>query len=254
MDEMSQDSGNDGRAVIGLHGWFGSATAWQPLAAHLENSQFGYHFMDFRGYGSRAGASGRFTIAEAAADVLEFADELGLERFCLLGHSMGGSVMQRVYADAPERVRAMFGISPVPASGIPFDDATWELFRSAADSADVRRQIIDFTTGGRLEPRQLDAMVEHSVRNSEVPAVSAYLEAWASTDFHAEINGSRVPVKVLIGRNDPAVHAELIRSTFGQWYPHFDLIEFADAGHYAAEEVPQRTAEVIEEFLRDAAG
>lgn len=253
MDEMFQNSGNGERAVIALHGWFGSATAWQPLAACLENSEFDYHFMDLRGYGSRAGAPGRYTIAEAAADVLEFADRLGLERFCLVGHSMGGSVMQRVYADAPERVRAMLGISPVPASGIPFDEGTWELFHSAADSTDARRKIIDFTTGGSLEPRQLDAMVEHSERNSDAAAVSAYLEAWARTDFHSDIDGAEVPVKVLIGRNDPAVNAELIRSTFGQWYPRFDLVELAGAGHYAAEELPERTAEVIEDFLREVA-
>lgn len=252
MDERFQDSGE--RSVIALHGWFGSATAWQPLAARLQSSEFGYHFMDFRGYGSRAGAPGSYTIDEAAADVLEYADELGLERFCLLGHSMGGSVMQRVYADAPERVRAMFGISPVPASGIPFDEATWELFRAAANSADVRRKIIDFTTGGRLAAGQLDDMVEHSVRNSDATALAAYLQAWASTDFHSDIDGAEVPVKVLVGRNDPAVNAELIRSTFGQWYPRFDLIEFEDAGHYAAEEVPERTAEVIEDFLREVAG
>jgi pimeloyl-ACP methyl ester carboxylesterase len=33
------------------------------------------------------------------------ADELGLERFSLVGHSMGGTMMQRVYVGTPGRLR-----------------------------------------------------------------------------------------------------------------------------------------------------
>ena len=39
-----------------------------------------------------------------AADVLALADDLGLEQFQLLGHSMGGKVAIAVALEAPERV------------------------------------------------------------------------------------------------------------------------------------------------------
>lgn len=113
--------------VIGLHGWFGSATAWRPLLPHLDGSRFHYVFPDHRGYGARKSVVGEYSLVEAAGDVLALADELGFDRFSLVGHSMGGIVMQRVLADAPERVRALVGVSPVPASGVPFDDDGWQL-------------------------------------------------------------------------------------------------------------------------------
>lgn len=88
--------------------------------------------VDLRGYGEARDAGGSYTTAEGAEDVLALADRLGWERFSLIGHSMGGSVIQRALAAAPERVRRIAGVSPVPASGLPLPPEQWELFAAAA--------------------------------------------------------------------------------------------------------------------------
>ncbi len=245
-----QRVGEGGHAVIGLHGWFGSAKAWRPVWPHLDRDTFSYVFPDYRGYGARRGVAGQHTMAELAADVLEAADELSLERFSLIGHSMGGSVMQRVYADAPDRVRAMVGISPVPASGVPFDEQSWQLFSSAAAEPASRRAIIDFTTGNRLTGTWLDAMVAHSLQESDKDAFGDYLTAWGRTDFHADIEGSDIPIKVIVGEHDPALGEQTMRATFQQWYPRLDLDVFPNAGHYAIDEAPVALATVVERFLK----
>jgi pimeloyl-ACP methyl ester carboxylesterase len=236
--------------VIALHGWFGSGAAWAPLWPHLDGASFQYVFPDYRGYGERAGEAGEHTIAEAAADVVALADELGFERFSVVGHSMGGSVMQRVLADAPGRVRCLVGISPVPASGVPFDDDGWALFSGAAGEPGNRRAIIDFTTGNRLSGVWLDAMVEHSVRHSDREAFGNYLTAWARTDFHAEVAGNDVPVKVVVGEHDPALGEATMRATFAEHYPNLEIEVLANAGHYAMDETPVALATSIEAFLR----
>ncbi|HVV12933.1 alpha/beta hydrolase [Amycolatopsis sp.] len=241
--------GTGGHLVLALHGWFGSANAWENLIPHLDAEHFSYVFPDFRGYGARKEVPGEYTIAEAAGDVLALADELQAERFSLVGHSMGGSVMQWVYADAPERVRALVGVSPVPASGVPFDEQTWELFAGAAEDSANRKAIIDFTTGNRHPDAWLDGMVLHSEENSDRTAFAAYLQAWAKTDFHERIEGAEVPVKVIVGEHDPALGEQAMLATFAQWYPKLDLEVMPDAGHYAADEVPVTLANTIEVFL-----
>ncbi|NLU75951.1 alpha/beta hydrolase [Streptomyces sp. HNM0575] len=245
-----QRVGTGAHTVLVLHGWFGSSRSWQAVLPHLDRDAFSYVFLDYRGYGDRRGETGRYSVAEAAADVLTAADELGAERFSLLGHSMGGSVMQRVYADAPERVRALVGVSPVPAGGVPFDEQSWELFAGAADSPGNRRAIIDLTTGNRLTGTWLDAMVRHSLEHSDRDAFAAYLPAWARTDFHTEIKGAEVPVHVIAGRHDPALGEETMRATFGAWYPNLELEVFPDAGHYAMDECPVAFAGSVERFLK----
>src|SRR5215467_15896582 len=75
---------------MALHGWCGSARGWGSLPDYLDGSAFTYVFPDLRGYGGRRDVTGEFTMAEAAADALALADELGWERFAMIGHSMSG--------------------------------------------------------------------------------------------------------------------------------------------------------------------
>lgn len=241
--------GHGSRRVIALHGWFGSATGWGPLVKSLDLNAFTYAFIDYRGYGAMQGKGGPYTIAQIADDTLALADSLGWNSFALVGHSMGGLAIQQVLVTAPERVRALVGITPVPASGAPFDADGWKLFSSAADSADARRTIIDFTTGNRLCGAWLDRMVNHSLEHSDAAAFGAYLEAWSKTDISAAVKGRTLPVKVVVGAHDGALPEDFIRSTWAQFYPNCEIEVMANAGHYPMEETPVALASTLERFL-----
>src|ERR1700752_1950704 len=122
--------------VLALHGWFGDETTFDPMRDALTGDEFTYAFMACRGYGVSRQQRGDFTMKEIAADALALADALEWETFSLIGHSMGGRAMQRILADAPKRVEKMVGVTPVPASGVPFDAESWKLFEGAARSLD----------------------------------------------------------------------------------------------------------------------
>ncbi|MCO5967642.1 alpha/beta fold hydrolase [Actinoallomurus soli] len=235
--------------MIALHGWFGDRDAFAGIRPYLNGEAFTYAFPDYRGYGEARDVAGDHTLTEIAGDVIALADELGWEEFSLVGHSMGGTAMQRVMLDAPGRVRRMVGVSPVPASGVPFDDQAWGLFSGAAEEPANRRAIIDLTTGGRLPGAWLDAMVDTSLRVSTVPAFRAYLDAWARTDFHEEVVGNATPVLVIAGAHDPALSPDVMRATWLEWYPNAELVTFQDAGHYAMDETPLALVAEIERFL-----
>lgn len=242
--------GGGDRKVICLHGWFGSSNGWGGWPDIVDGDTFSYAFPDYRGYGSRRDAPGAYTLDEIAADTLAAADALGWSTFSLVGHSMGGTAMQRVYTQAPDRVDAMVGISPVPATGVPFDEETGALFSGAAEQDDNRYAIIDFTTGNRLSPTWVRQLVAHSVEHSTREAVGAYLTAWAQTDFSAEVAGSKVPVKVIVGEHDPALGASVMEQTFLEFYPDAELETLSNAGHYAMFETPVALVTSVEEFLR----
>jgi pimeloyl-ACP methyl ester carboxylesterase len=241
--------GTGPRHVLALHGWFGSAAGWGPFAELLDGDRYSVAFVDFRGYGARRGEPGAFTLAEIAADALAAADELGWSDFAVMGHSMGGSAMQRVLVDAPDRVRGLVGISPVPSTGVPFDEQGWQLFSSAAEDRGSRFAIIDLTTGNRLSSAWVDRMVQFSLDQSDVPAFAGYLEAWARTDFSAEVHGNPVPVLVVVGEHDPALGAPVMQQTFLEQYPNASLEVLPNAGHYAMFETPVALLTSVERFL-----
>lgn len=241
--------GRGPKRVLWLHGWFGSAAGWGPMVDSLNGDIFTHAFMDYRGYGARRLVPGEHSMAEIASDVLALADELGWAEFSLVGHSMGGMAIQRVLAQAPQRVRRLVGITPVPASGIPMDDADMAFFRSAALSLDARRAIIDLTTGKRLSGVWLEQMVQHSRANSSAEAFSNYLTAWTKTQVEAAVRGKTLPVQVIVGQHDPAITEALARSTWLSTYPNTRLQVMDNAGHYPMFETPVALATVVEQFL-----
>lgn len=236
--------------VLMLHGWFGDHTTFRPLRDALSLDDFTYASVACRGYGLSRHLTGDYSMQEISADVRELADKLGWGEFSLVGHSMGGMAIQRILADAPQRVRKLVAVTPVPASGVPFDADGWALFEGAAANLDNRRGIIDFSTGNRLSKAWIDHVARYSEETSDRAAFAAYLRAWAKTDFHADIAGKATPVKVIVGANDAALTAEIMKATYLAWYPNAELEVMANAGHYPMNETPVALATAIEGFLR----
>jgi pimeloyl-ACP methyl ester carboxylesterase len=242
--------GSGDHQVLAIHGWFGSARGWSSFPEFIDPSAFTYAFMDLRGYGDRKDVAGEFTVDEVAADALAVADDLGWDRFSVVGHSMGGKFAHRVLLAAPDRVRALVGLNPVPAGATPFDEQGWALFSGAADNPGNRAAIIDFTTGSKLTKTFINGVVQHSLDNSTVEAFAAYLQAWARSDFSAQAKvDTATPVKLIVGVNDPALSADVMEQTWRVFFPEAELTILPDAGHYPMFESPVSLATSIEEFL-----
>jgi pimeloyl-ACP methyl ester carboxylesterase len=242
--------GSGDRHVLALHGWFGSARDWGSFPGFIDRSAYTYVFMDLRGYGDRKEVAGDFTMDEAAADALAVADDLGWDAFSVVGHSMGGKVAHRLLLLAPDRVRGLVGLNPVPAGEVPFDDAGWALFSGAPDHPGNRAAIIDFTTGNKLTKTFINQVVQRSLDNSSVEAFRAYLQAWAKSDFSGQAKVDPVtPVKLIVGVNDPALGADVMEQTWRVTFPNAQLTILPDAGHYPMFEAPVSLATSIEEFL-----
>jgi len=239
--------------VLAVHGWFGSARGWGSLPDFLDRSTYTYAFMDLRGYGARKQVAGEFTIEEAAADAIALADELGWDRFSVVGHSMDGKVAHHMLLQAPDRVDRLVGLNPVPATAEPMDEQSWELFSVAPENAANRAAIIDFTTGNKLTTTFINHVVRHSLENSTVAASAAYLQAWAKSDFSGKVQpDTSTPVKVIVGVNDPALSASVMEQTWLVFFPEAEMTILPDAGHYPMFESPVSLATSIEEFLGHA--
>ncbi|AKN72218.1 alpha/beta hydrolase [Streptomyces sp. PBH53] len=242
--------GDGAHKVFAVHGWFADRSAYAAVLPDLDRTSFSYALVDLRGYGEALDATGAYTTAEAAVDLVELADRLGWERFSVIGHSMGGAVAQRLLAVAPQRVRRIAGVSPVPASGMPLAGEQAALFTEAAHRAEHRRTIIDVTTGGRRPAAWLDRMVARSLERSDTKAFRAWLDSWAGEDFSADVAGSEVPALAVAGALDPALSPEVMRQTWMSWYPRARLAVLPGAGHYAMDETPLELIRTVEDFLR----
>lgn len=96
-----------GLPIVALHGHPSDAATWDEAARGL-CAELGCRVLALtqRGYGASDRAPS-YAFPDFAADVFGFADAVGLDRFVLMGHSMGGTVASLAAAVRPERVTAL---------------------------------------------------------------------------------------------------------------------------------------------------
>lgn len=108
----------EGTPVILIHGNWGTGAWWEPVLDRLPAGWRGLA-PDLRGRGQTSGPDTGYTLPDLSADVLAFADALGLDRFHLVGHSLGSGVAMQMALDAPARVLSLTCIAPGWVDGMP---------------------------------------------------------------------------------------------------------------------------------------
>lgn len=126
--------------VVFVHGLAGDHQVWRAQVEALAPSRR-VVTLDLHGMGlSEPSATGDYSVPSFAADVVAVTRALRLERFVLVGHSLGGVVLVEVARTAPDRVAALFladpagDLSQIPKAGAEawlrgFEPERYEVFR-----------------------------------------------------------------------------------------------------------------------------
>ena len=101
------DGGSGGVPVVLVHSYAGSTTHWAAQLAHLRAGRRAIA-LDLRGHGQSAPpADGDYGVTALARDIGAVVDSLGLDRFVLVGHSLGGSAAGEYAGANPGRVAGL---------------------------------------------------------------------------------------------------------------------------------------------------
>ena len=115
MRRKASDAPAGDLPIVILHGWGAHIEAVGPILAALEGAS-DLIALDLPGFGESEPPPEAWDMDAYARFMIDFLDELGVERAHLVGHSHGGRVSIALAADHPERVgRLML----VDSAGIP---------------------------------------------------------------------------------------------------------------------------------------
>lgn len=104
----------NGRTVVLLHGKNFSGAYWAPTIKALAAEGYRVVAPDQLGFGkSSKPAAYQFSFHALAANTRSLLDSLGVERFVLVGHSMGGMLATRMALMYPERVERLALVNPI---------------------------------------------------------------------------------------------------------------------------------------------
>jgi pimeloyl-ACP methyl ester carboxylesterase len=125
------ERGEGPHTFVLAHGYRSSGRIWDPVQHHLAERSYRSIAVSMRA----AGASDvterdkDYSAFNFAKDLTHAVDGIGLERFVLVGHSLGAAVVTNYVRDHPERVEALVLLSGgalfPPAQMTPEARATW---------------------------------------------------------------------------------------------------------------------------------
>jgi aminoacrylate hydrolase len=230
-----------GPAVLMIQGVGVIGRGWRPQVEALSR-QFTVVTFDNRGIGESASGGAVLTIDDMAADALALMDSQRIDRFHLVGHSMGGVVAQAVALTAPSRVISLSLLCTFvngrdamrlsPAGMI-------KAMRSRIGTRAMRRRGMlrlimpdDYlsSTDQAALAADLAVLFGHDL-GDQPPVAMAQLRATSRYNMSARLAAiAAIPTLVMSGRHDPIASprtGQALAAAIGT----ARYVEFEEAGH-----------------------
>ena len=258
--ELHYERRGQGAPLLLIQGMGANGTHWgEPFLAELERD-FELILYDHRGIGRSAPLlGGSVTVAGLAADALGLLDALGIDAAHVLGISMGGMIAQELALAAPARVRTLI-LGATSCGGTQARATAPEVVQRLTTVALSRDRELMLRTGFELvvsrrhasEPAHFATFVAAAKQfPASLPVLLAQKGAADAHDAYSRLRGLRVPTLVIHGTADEllaSINGDLVASLI----PGARLELLEGVGHLFFWEQPQRSAELVRGFARDA--
>lgn len=245
-----------GPPLVLVHGMPESAYAWRDQLTAF-SSEYRVIAVDLRGFGLSDKADGDFTVGAMARGLARLLDAAGVETMRLVGHDWGGMVAARLAGEHPDRVLAYAHVA-APIDSL--DLGRWPDYRDFHDDptfvAGFLRSPDVFVTRifestmvdiGVLAPEELERHIREFGRSGVRQAVGYWfrdLELGEGGTLGASAlpgwRAMRFPVAVLVGDRDLQAPLEIYLGAEALIPGYRGLVVIDGAGHYPAEEQPER--------------
>jgi pimeloyl-ACP methyl ester carboxylesterase len=258
----------NGRTVVMLHGKNFCGATWGETAHALAVGGYRVIVIDQVGFCKSSKPTGFQYSFHALAEIdAKLIDSLGIDRFILVGHSMGGMLATRFALLHPLRLEWLVLVNPLGlanrlAQGVPYADVdTLVAEESATTAASIKAYQLRTYYHGRWNPdydrwvEMLAGMYRGPGKPIVVAAQARASEMIQTQPVAYEFGRLRVPTTLMVGmldttafgrqrapleiRNSIPAIPELARRVVGQ-IPEANLIPFDDLGHAPHVEAPAR--------------
>jgi len=265
--------GEPGRLpLIALHGWLDNAGSFDLLAPRLVDVGSGCHLLalDAAGHGLSGNRSidAGYNIWQDLADIVEVAEQLGWERFGLVGHSRGAAVATLFAATFPARIDRLVLIE----GGLPIVGKAEDAPGNLAEAI-LRARALAAKTG-RTFPDRDRAIAERADGFSRVEHATAEILARRSLrrvdggwQWHADqrlkagseikltrelvrafVAGVTAPVQMFLAEESPFGHLPLYTEMIGL-FADLELHRLPGRHHFHLEGAEAAIAEHMVRFL-----
>jgi len=203
----------EGEPLLCVMGLSADQLAW-TLQVPAFSERYRTIVFDNRDVGQSFRADGPYDVADMAQDTLALADGLALERFHLLGMSLGGTIAQELALAVPERVRSLTLIVTYASAGRWGREFARLWGRAAAQRTDEEHidwLILQTVSEEFYENEEAVEFLRNMLLANPYPqprdAFLRQLDAGARHDTRDRLGALTVPTHVIAGEHDLLVPA-----------------------------------------------
>lgn len=146
--------GNSRKELFILHGFLGMGDNWKTHAKIISENGYRVHLIDLRNHG-RSFWSNEFSFEIMANDILNYAENLQIDKFSILGHSMGGNVAMLISQKFQNFIEKLIVIDIVPKYYKPHHNSILESlktldFNIIRSRKEAEKHILDYVKDYRV--------------------------------------------------------------------------------------------------------
>jgi len=235
--------GSGDKVLVFLHYFGGSAASWQWVAAQLPD----YHCIaiNLPGFGGMP-AMEPASLQQYADSVLAELARLNIEKYTLIGHSMGGKIALQVAVRGDRPPQQIVLIAPSPATREPMpDEEKKRLLNNHPSKANAETTIKNATRQSLSDEQKTLAIATHV--EVDDGAWRWWLLQGMNHSVADQLTHLGIPVTVLASHDDPVIPHTTIQQDVIGVIPNARLISTQGVGHL----IPLETADWVATQLRE---
>jgi len=241
--------------LVFLHGIGGAARAWR---GQLDAFSDRYRAIawDMPGYGGSVPLS-NVSIAALADALRDFLQQIGATKPILVGHSIGGMIVQQLLVHDPIIAEYVVLAQTSPAFGRP--DGDWQ-----KEFLDARLGPLDRgETMASLAPRVVAELIGDDADPAGIELACACMASVPEASYRAAMTSMlgfdlrkslrliSIPALVIAGTKDKNAPAPMVKK-MASFIPNATYVELEGVGHLVALEQPAEFNAILADFLRMA--
>jgi len=243
--------GDEGKGfpLILIHGFLGSSKMWEPQINFFKN-HFRVITPDLPGFGKSNKAKSHNSIQSIANLLMDCLEEKKIDKFYLLGHSMGGMIVQEIAKKYGNKIVKLICYSTGPRGEMPgrFESVDQSRENLKKKGLEITAKNIAKTWFVRKEnAKYFDICIEAGKQTSTKAADDALIafKNWNGVDTLKNIKNETL---IVWGDQDKSYNLEQIK-TLEKSIKKSKLVIFKNCAHNVHLEQPDQFNNIIKNFL-----
>ena len=243
--------GDEGKGfpLVLVHGFLGSSEMWTPQIKFL-SKYFRVITPALPGFGESNKIKSHNNINAMAQAVLKCLKKMNIEKFNLLGHSMGGMIVQEMVKIDSEKITKLICYGTGPIGDIPgrfesLDESRKKLKNIGLEKTARRIAKTWFVESDKAKYFYLCSNAWKATSLETADNALTAMKNWNGLENLKNINNQTL---IIWGDQDKAYNFNQV-DTLNKNIPNSDLIIFKDCSHNVHLEEPEKFNNTIKNFL-----